>query len=263
VHRLIEHFEDFNITAILRANNTLVDSLAKANSRLSPLEDYESSRFTVELIYKPSVPNNISNWKFFEGDEQIIIFLTNHDNFKDLAIDDEEFQENSMERHPMEDRHTDRSKSDRILKGVANLEDLFDLKERFKGLKSAKTGSSCPLHETVNLGTPENPRNVDLDKTISKEEINAYLKLFRQYQDVFTWSYKELKTYDTRIIQHTIPLKPKVKPFQHKLKKYHPSLEPLIYQELRKLLDVKIIFQVRHYAWVENLIPVRKKSGEI
>jgi hypothetical protein len=36
-----------------------------------------------------------------------------------------------------------------------------------------------------------------------------------------------------------------------------------MYQELRKLLDAKIIFQVRHSAWVENLVPVRKKSGEI
>jgi hypothetical protein len=34
-------------------------------------------------------------------------------------------------------------------------------------------------------------------------------------------------------------------------------------QELKKLLDAKIIFQVRHSAWVANLVPVRKKSGEI
>jgi ribonuclease HI len=93
VHRLIEHFEAFNITTIPRKKNTLVDSLATASSRLSPLEDYEASRFTVELLYKPSVPNNISNWKVFEGDEHIINFLTNQENFKDLAIDDEIFQE--------------------------------------------------------------------------------------------------------------------------------------------------------------------------
>jgi hypothetical protein len=54
-----------------------------------------------------------------------------------------------------------------------------------------------------------------------------------------------------------------VKPFQQKLWKYHPSLEPLMCQELKKLLNAKIIFQVRHFAWVENLVPVRKKSGEI
>jgi hypothetical protein len=77
VHRLTKHFEAFNVTMIPKTKNTLVDSLATAASRLSPLEDYEASRFTVELLYKPSVPNNISNWKFIEGDEQIINFLTN------------------------------------------------------------------------------------------------------------------------------------------------------------------------------------------
>jgi hypothetical protein len=34
-------------------------------------------------------------------------------------------------------------------------------------------------------------------------------------------------------------------------------------QELKKLLDAKIIFQIRHSTWVENLVPVRKKSREI
>jgi hypothetical protein len=36
-----------------------------------------------------------------------------------------------------------------------------------------------------------------------------------------------------------------------------------MYQELKKKLDAKIIFQVRHSAWIANLVPVRKKSGEI
>jgi hypothetical protein len=73
--------------------NILVDYLATVASRISPLEDYEVSRFTVELLFKPSVPNNISNCKVFDGDEHIINFMTNQDNFKYLAIDDEAFQE--------------------------------------------------------------------------------------------------------------------------------------------------------------------------
>jgi hypothetical protein len=38
-------------------------------------------------------------------------------------------------------------------------------------------GSSCPMHETINLGTSENPKNINLGKTISKEERKAYLKI--------------------------------------------------------------------------------------
>ena len=43
----------------------------------------------------------------------------------------------------------------------------------------------------------------------------------------------------------------------------HPKLEPLIQNEVKKLLDARIIFKVRHLEWVSNLVSVRKKSGEI
>jgi hypothetical protein len=33
--------------------------------------------------------------------------------------------------------------------------------------------------------------------------------------------------------------------------------------ELKKLIDAKIIVQVRHSAWVENLVPMRKHSRDI
>ena len=43
----------------------------------------------------------------------------------------------------------------------------------------------------------------------------------------------------------------------------HPKLEPLIQNEVKKLLDAKIIFRVIHSEWVENMVPLRKKYGEI
>jgi hypothetical protein len=73
------------------------------------------------------------------------------------------------------------------------------------------------MHEIINLGTLENPKNVNISIIMSREEMNSYLKLFRQYQDVFMWSYRYLKTYDTCIIQHIIPLNPKLNPFQQKI----------------------------------------------
>jgi hypothetical protein len=186
--------EDNQTPQPTRTKNTLVDSLATAASRLSPLEYYEASRHTVELLYKPSVPTNISNWKVFERDEKIIKFLTNPDNFKDLAIDDEVFQEKLVDPDPLvhkleADRSTAKPRSHMIHMGVSNLENIFDLRERFKGSTNIKAGSSCPMYKTINLGTLENPNNINLGKTMSKEERKSYLKLFRQYQYVFAWSY--------------------------------------------------------------------------
>jgi hypothetical protein len=175
------------------------------------------------------VPNNISNWKVSEGDEQIIKNLTNQDNFKDIGIADEVFQEKLVDldprvQKPEADQSTGKPRSHTIPKGAVNLENLFDLRERFKGPMDTKTQSSCPMYETINLGTLENFKNINLGKTVSKEERKAYLKLFRKYQYCFAWSYRDMKTYDTRIIQHTIPLNPRVKPFQQNLRNYHKCI---------------------------------------
>ena len=72
-----------------------------------------------------------------------------------------------------------------------------------------------------------------------------------------------MKTYDTSIIKHIIPIKAGVKPYQQPLRKMHPKLEPLIQSKVKKMLDARIIFKVRHSEWVSNLVPVRKKSREI
>jgi hypothetical protein len=58
-------------------------------------------------------------------------------------------------------------------------------------------------------------------------------------------------------------MKPQTLPFQQKLRKMHPKLEPAVQKELNKLLSAKINFPVRHIQWVSNLIPVQKKNGEI
>ena len=104
---------------------------------------------------------------------------------------------------------------------------------------------------------------MNLGKCCSPGERSKFISLFRQCRDVFAWTYEDLKTYYTCIIQHVIPIKVGVKPFQQPLRKMHLKLEPLIQNEVKKLLDAKITFRVRHSEWVENLVLLRKKSGEI
>jgi hypothetical protein len=40
-------------------------------------------------------------------------------------------------------------------------------------------------------------------------------------------------------------------------------LLPIMEKEVKKLLDAQIIIPLRYYEWVANLVPVRKKNGEI
>ena len=72
-----------------------------------------------------------------------------------------------------------------------------------------------------------------------------------------------MKEYDPTIIQHTIPIKENEKTFKQKLTRINPLLILLIEKEVKKLFDVKIIVPIRFSNWIANLVPVRKKSGEI
>ena len=87
--------------------------------------------------------------------------------------------------------------------------------------------------------------------------------MFKEFIDVFAWIYEDLKSYDTNIIQHKIPIKEDQKPFKRKLRRINPKLMPLIEKEIKKMFDAKIIIPLRFSKWVSNLVPTRKKSGEI
>ena len=95
-----------------------------------------------------------------------------------------------------------------------------------------------------------------------KPKMSAYLKRQCLF-DVSIGAYDELMTFDTSFMHHNNPMKPEVKPYQQKLRKMHPSLEPSVKKELDKLLSTRIIFPVRHTQWIANLVPVWKKNGEI
>jgi hypothetical protein len=117
--------------------------------------------------------------------------------------------------------------------------------------------------EIINLGTEENPKNINLGLGCTPSERDSFINLFKKYKDIFSWTYNDLKNYDTSVIQHIIPLNLDAKPVQQKLRKIHPNLELQIKKELNKLLQERIIFLVRHSQWVSNMVPVRKKNGDI
>ena len=52
-------------------------------------------------------------------------------------------------------------------------------------------------------------------------------------------------------------------PFRKKLRRINPLLLPLIEREVKNLFEAKIIVTLRHSRWLTNVVPVRKKNGEI
>ena len=111
---LITNFDAFNIYFIPRLKNVATDLLATSAARLVPT----NNKCSIELIFKSSVPDNVTNLRVFDDDQQILEFLTNEETFKDAVIDDEEHQVNIHNGNFMP-------------KGVRTLEGMFDLNNKF------------------------------------------------------------------------------------------------------------------------------------
>jgi ribonuclease HI len=68
VWNLMNNFSAFNINYIPRLNNSEVDLLANVAYKLFPAEGLSPNSFSVELLFKPSIPDNITNWRIFDDD---------------------------------------------------------------------------------------------------------------------------------------------------------------------------------------------------
>ena len=111
---------------------------------------------------------------------------------------------------------------------MVRLDFFYDLHDKFRKLVNCKMNSSSLTHEMINLGTKDNPQYINLGMRCSNQERSAFIKLFREFKDVFAWTYDDLKTFDPNIIQHIIPMKPHTQPFQQNLRKMHPNMEPTV-----------------------------------
>jgi hypothetical protein len=129
--------------------------------------------------------------------------------------------------------------------------------------RSPKLTANDGYVEDGNIGTREDPNIIKLSKTLSPEVKQRYINLMKEFPDIFASGYEDLKVYDTKVIQHVIPIKEDHKPFKEKLRRINPLLFPLIEKEIKKLFEAKIIVSLRFSKWVENPVHVRKKSGEI
>jgi ribonuclease HI len=249
---MMDDFDALNLIAIPREQNSKADELAVAASTLSVPDSLIDENISVEVIFRPSVPDNLNHWQVFEDDKQVIKFLTHMHEFSDFGID------------TIRDECNFTGNVDKVNtppRRVVSLERDFD---KLDGHKQ-KEGSKKELcdHLEVNIGTVEEPWMVKIGKTTPIEERVEIVKLLKEYRDVLAFSYDELKVYREDVIQHVIPLKEETKPFRQKLRQINPKLAPLVQQELQKMLKAGIIAPTRHSSWCSNLVVARKKNGKI
>ena len=131
------------------------------------------------------------------------------------------------------------------------MEELFDHNDI--PLKPAKTELDPAIQEQ-NVGIQSHPKLINLSTGLNADQKSKFCSLIKEFADVISWEYRDLKNYDTNIIQHRIPLEKHTIPFKQKLRSISPLLLPVIEKEIHKLLKAKIIIPLRYSKWIANLV---------
>uniref|UniRef100_A0A2N9HJV8 Uncharacterized protein n=1 Tax=Fagus sylvatica TaxID=28930 RepID=A0A2N9HJV8_FAGSY len=91
----------------------------------------------------------------------------------------------------------------------------------------------------------------------------CFINLLKEYQDVFAWKYDEMPGIDPGLVAHSLNVEPGTKPVVQPARTFHTEVEAQITQEVKKLLAAGFIKPIQHPRWLSNIVPVKKKNGQI
>ena len=105
--------------------------------------------------------------------------------------------------------------------------------------------------------------NIYVGKGCSPSELEIYEALFREFRDVFAWSYDEIPGIDSSIVEHEIKMYLDVKPVWQRPRHVHHKKAAAINSEVEKLFHAGFIYPVPLTDKVSNMFPVMKKQRTI
>jgi hypothetical protein len=76
-------------------------------------------------------------------------------------------------------------------------------------------GNMAIIAATIPINISQNPsvmENVFIGADFSPEEVQIYIDLFKEFHDIFAWSYEEMPSIDPKIVEHEIITYPDAKP---------------------------------------------------
>ncbi|XP_072080990.1 uncharacterized protein [Arachis hypogaea] len=117
--------------------------------------------------------------------------------------------------------------------------------------------------EEINLGTEEHPRPLFMCKTLGEKEKRNLIALLTEFRDVFAWNYDEMPGLDPNLITHNLAVRKGATPVKQAPRKFSNEIEAQVKKEIEKLLVAKFVKPIQHPSWLANIVPVKKKNGQI
>jgi hypothetical protein len=115
----------------------------------------------------------------------------------------------------------------------------------------------------INLSTTADPRPTYISASLPPEVREQLKTLLKEYMDCFAWRYEEMPGLDPKIAVHKLKIDPAIKPVKQASRRMRIELEEKVTQETQKLIDAGFIREEETPDWVANIVPVKKKNGQI
>ena len=79
-------------------------------------------------------------------------------------------------------------------------------------------------------------RPLFISKSLDKEKRDELLKLLKEFEDIFAWSYEQMPSLDESLVTHELHVSPSCAPVKQSARVFRPEIEIQIKEEIDKLL---------------------------
>ncbi len=114
-----------------------------------------------------------------------------------------------------------------------------------------------------NMGTDVEPQMVKTNAQLEIGKVLEVEQIFKEFKDVFAWTYKDLKGIPLELTQHIIELDTTI-PLAHQARyRLNPNYATIVKQNIDKLLVDGFIEYVKEITWLSSIVVVPKKNGQL
>ncbi|NAU72096.1 RNA-directed DNA polymerase, partial [Klebsiella pneumoniae] len=118
------------------------------------------------------------------------------------------------------------------------------------------------LHE-VNLGSDVDPRPTFLSTLLSEPDAREIVELLCEFKDCFAWNYIEMPGLAPEVAVHRLDIQSDAIPVKQPPRRMRLEIEQQVVTETKKLIEAGFIREEKYPLWLANVVPVRKKNGQI
>ncbi|KAI5001173.1 hypothetical protein ZWY2020_011132 [Hordeum vulgare] len=101
-----------------------------------------------------------------------------------------------------------------------------------------------------------------ISANLPRDQEKALLGFLKANKDAFDWSASDLVGVPRDIIEHQLMVCPNMNPVKQKARRLAREKQAFIAQEVRKLKEAGLIWEVCYPEWVANPVVVPKKCGK-